>query len=80
MRLSAGTTYMKSAPKRYKASGAPYAVGGNGGVIIAMKPRPYPKTSQQKKVANAAKECGIKKGISKSDLMTKMVDCIPGKF
>lgn len=80
MRLPPGSTYMKGAPKRYKAKDAPYAVGGNGGIIVSMKPRPYPMTSQQKKVATAAKDCGIKSGISKSELMTKMKDCIPGKF
>ncbi len=80
MRLSAGSTYMKSAPKRYKAKDAPYAVGGKGGIIVSMKPRPYPKTSQQRKVADAAKACGIKAGMSKSALMTAMKECIPTKF
>ena len=80
MRLPAGTTYMKGAPKRYKAHDAPYAVGGNGGIIVSMKPRPYPITSQQKKVREAARACGIKKGIKKTELMTAMKDCIPGKF
>ena len=80
MRLPAGTTYMKGAPKRYKAKDAPYAVGGNGGIIVSMKPRPYPTTSQQRKIGDAAKACGIKKGITKNALMTAMKDCIPGKF
>jgi hypothetical protein len=80
MRLRAGSTYVKNAPKRYRAKDAPYAVGGKGGMIVSMKPRPYPKTAQQKKVAEAAKSCGIKSGISKSALMTAMRDCIPGKF
>jgi hypothetical protein len=80
MRLMAGAVVKKNAPRRYKAKDAPYAVGGNGGIIIAMKPRPYPKTTQQKKVGDAAKACGIKAGMSKSALMTAMKDCIPGKF
>jgi len=70
----------RSRPKRYKAKDAPYAVGGHPGIVLAMFPRPYPKTSQQKKIAAAAKDCGIKSGISKSALMTAMKDCIPGKF
>lgn len=67
-------------PKRYHAKDAPYAVAGNHGVYLALYPKPYPKTSQQKKVSEAAKACGIKAGISKKDLMTAMKDCIPGKF
>ena len=70
----------KRRPKSYKASGAPYAVGGNRGYYIAALTRPYPKTSKQKKVGDAARACGIKKGMSKSALMTAMKDCIPGKF
>lgn len=80
MRIGSNAIYKKSAPRRYKAKDAPYAVGGNGGVIISMRPRPYPKTSQQKRVAAAAEKCGIKSGIKKSELMTKMKDCIPKEF
>jgi len=80
MRVSGSALVKRSAPKRYKAKDAPYAVGGKGGIIIAMKPKPYPATAQQKKVGAAAKACGIKSGISKSALMTAMKDCIPGKF
>ncbi|MDD3102432.1 MAG: hypothetical protein PHE59_04800 [Patescibacteria group bacterium] len=80
MRVAGGALVKRSAPKRYKAKDAPYAVGGNGGIIIAMRPRPYPKTAQQRRVGEAAKACGIKRGMKKSDLMTAMVDCIPGKF
>ena len=70
----------RSRPSRYKAKDAPYAVGGNHGVYLAMYPKPYPKTSQQKKIGDAARACGIKAGIGKSALMTAMKDCIPGKF
>lgn len=70
----------RSRPRRYKAKDAPYAVGGHGGVYLAMFPKPYPKTSQQKKIGDAARACGIKAGMSKSALMTAMKDCIPGKF
>lgn len=75
-----GYTSPKRRPARYKASDAPYAVGGNNGYYIAALPAPYPKTAQQRKVSSVAKECGIHKGIKKSDLMTKMVDCVGPKM
>jgi len=67
-------------PKRYKAKDAPYAVGGNHGIYLAMYPKPYPRTAQQKKIGDAARACGIKAGMSKTDLMKAMKECIPGKF
>ena len=70
----------RSRPRRYKAKDAPYAVGGNHGVYLALYPKPYPKTSQQKKIGEAARACVIKAGMSKGDLMNAMKDCIPGKF
>lgn len=72
--------YLKSRPKRYKASDAAYAVGGNGGAVIAMRPGPYPKTPQQKKIGDAARACGIKAGMKKAELQKAMKECIPGKF
>ncbi len=69
--------YSKKRPKAYKASDAAYVVGGNkGGRVFAAYPRPYPITSQQKKVRDVAAKCGIKKGISKSALQKAMVDCV----
>jgi len=70
----------KRRPKMYKARDAAYAVGGNRGYYIASLPRPYPMTSQQRKVATVAKECGIRPGISKSALMTAMKDCVSTKM
>jgi hypothetical protein len=70
----------RSRPKRYKAKDAPYAVGGNHGVVLAMYPKPYPKTPQQKKIGDAARACGIKAGIGKTELMKAMKECIPTKF
>ena len=78
--VSGAYTSPKRRPKAYKASDAAYQVGGNPGYYIAALPRPYPITSQQKKVREAAHACGIKPGISKKDLQTKMKECIPGKF
>ena len=65
----------KRRPEAYKAKDAPYAVGGNSGAYIALRPRPYAKTPQQKKAAERAATCGIKKGVSKSDVM-KGMKCI----
>lgn len=70
--------YAKRRPKAHKQEG--YTVGGNAGYVIAAYPRDYPITSQQKKVRDAAKSCGIRKGMSRKALMDAMVDCIPGKF
>lgn len=75
-----GIVYVKRRPKSYKGAGMPYAVGGKRGAVLAMYPGEYPLTSQQLKVKNAAKACGIKKGMSKADLMNKMKDCMSGKI
>jgi len=80
MKVSLSNFVKKNLPKRYKAKDAPYAVGGNHGIYIAAPPRPYPKTTQQRRIGDAARACGIKAGISKSALMTAMKECIPGKF
>jgi hypothetical protein len=78
--LSGAFTAPKRRPKTYKARDAAYQVGGNRGYYIASLPRSYPMTSQQRKVANVASECGIRPGISKSDLMNKMKDCVGPKM
>ena len=52
----------------------------NGQLVLAWRPKPYPKTPQQKKVGEAARACGIHKGISKDALRKAMIECIPGKF
>jgi hypothetical protein len=66
----------KRRPATYKARDAAYPTGGNAGFYIASRPRPYPLTTQQRKVRDVAKSCGIHKGISKSALQTAMVDCV----
>jgi len=70
----------KRRPKRYKARDAAYPVGGNRGYYIASLPRPYPLTSQQRKVKTVAAECNIKPGISKADLMNAMKTCVGPKM
>lgn len=71
-----GLVYKKKRPSRYKAKDAAYAVGGHGGGHVAFFPKDYPLTSQQKKVKDVAEKCGIKSGISKSELQTKMKECV----
>ncbi|MDD5511797.1 MAG: hypothetical protein PHI12_13440 [Dehalococcoidales bacterium] len=70
--------YAKRRPKAHKLENI--TTKTNPGFVIAAYPRPYPKTSQQKKVADAAKSCGIKKGMSRGALVTAMRTCIPDKF
>jgi len=78
--LSGAYTAPKRRPKSYKARDAAYNTGGNRGYYIAALPRPYPLTAQQRKVRSVATECGIKPGIKKADLQTKMVDCVGPKM
>ncbi len=78
--LSAGYSAPKRRPSVYKARDAAFATGGNNGFYIAALPRPYPMTSQQRKVKNVAVDCGIARGISKADLQRKMVDCVGPKM
>ena len=78
--LSAGYSAPKRRPKSYKARDAAYPTGGNNGFYIAALPRPYKLTSQQRKVKEVAAACGIHKGIKKSELQTKMVECVGPKM
>lgn len=78
--LGAAFSAPKRRPKAYKARDAAYIVGGNRGYYIASLPRPYPMTSQQRKVKDVADTCGIKKGISKSDLQKAMKECVSPKM
>ena len=78
--LSMGYSQPKRRPKVYKARDAAYPTGGNNGFYIAALPRPYPMTRQQSKVKGVALECGLKKGMTKAELQTKMVDCVGPKM
>lgn len=78
--ISTAFSAPKRRPKVYKARDAAYPTGGNRGFYIASLPRPYPLTRQQSKVKGVALECGLKKGMSKADLQTKMVDCVGPKM
>jgi len=70
--------YLKSRPAAYESDGM--TVGGNRGWVIASLPKAYPKTSQQRKIANVARECGIHKGITRSALRKAMIECVGPKL
>ena len=48
--------------------------------IVRQRPFPYPLTEQQLLFKRAVKECGIKKGITRDELIEKMITCIPEFF
>lgn len=68
--------HLRTRPDSYMASDAAYSTGGNKGTYLARNPEDYPLNSQQKKVRDVAEDCGIEKGIDKSELQDKMVDCV----
>lgn len=70
--------YFKSRPKSHKLEGI--TTTQHAGMVLSSYPKPYPMNAPQKRVRDAAKACGIKKGMSRSALVGAMVDCIPGKF
>jgi len=47
---------------------------------VRKMPSPYPLTQHQRDLIQASKECGIEKGISRRDLVDKMVNCVPEKY
>ena len=70
--------YLKSRPKAHKLEGI--TTKQHAGMVIASNPKPYKINSAQLKVRAAARDCGIKKGMSRAALVTAMRTCIPGKF
>jgi hypothetical protein len=70
--------YLKRRPKSHRLESI--TTVHHEGFVLASYPAPYPMTSQQKKVKDAAKACGIHKGMSRGALVTAMTDCVPGKF
>ncbi len=51
--------------------------GGKPGFVLSLRPRRYKATPQQSTMIEAAKACGIEKGITRKELIDKMVHCIP---
>lgn len=45
--------------------------------IVRSRPRSYQMTEQQVAFREAAVACGIKKGITRADLLDKMRNCLP---
>lgn len=70
--------YIKDRPKAYQSDGM--WVGGKTGQVFSSRPRPYPKTPQQRRVSSVAAECGIHKGITRRELRTKMIECVGPKM
>lgn len=50
------------------------------GFYLKNAPRAYPATPQQQKVVAVAKECGIRKGMTKMELMIAMKECVGPKM
>jgi hypothetical protein len=46
-------------------------------VSLRSRPRPYPANPQQVVFKAAVEHCGIKSGISKTELMDRMRNCVP---
>lgn len=54
--------------------------GGKPGFVLSSRPKRYKTTPQQSRVREAAKACGIEKGITRAELVDKMRKCIPEYF
>jgi len=48
--------------------------------VVKERPRPYPQNSQQSMFRQVLVECGIEKGISRDELVDKMINCIPAAW
>lgn len=70
--------YIKNRPGPHRLEGV--TTKRHPGFVLARLPHDYPLTSPQRRVKEAAKSCGIQKGMSRSALVTAMRTCIPGKF
>lgn len=74
-----GIAVIKRRPRSYKPrDGGGKSFGGNSGFYLASMPRPYPINAPQRRVRDKARSCGIRKGMTKSDLIDKMINCIGG--
>lgn len=45
--------------------------------IVRQRPKEYPLTEQQKQFRQVLETCGITKGISRDELVDKMINCVP---
>ncbi len=47
---------------------------------VRKRPAPHPLSEHQKDLIEASHECGIEKGITRAELVDRMVNCVPGKY
>jgi len=78
MILSGMPGYIKTSPKSHRLEGI--HTTDHHRFVMARWPKPYPMNSAQRKVSSVADQCGIKKGMSRGDLVSKMVDCVGPKM
>lgn len=78
MILTGKVGYVKRRPRPHRLEDI--TTRQHSGFVLASYPRPYPLTRMQKKVKDVAAECGIKTGISRRDLIHKMIDCVGPKM
>jgi hypothetical protein len=52
----------------------------SGHLVLAWRPSAYPKTPQQVRAGNVARECGIHKGINRAALREAMIKCVGPKM
>ena len=78
MILTGKVGYIKRRPKAHRLEGI--TTKQHSGYVMSMYPSPYPKTAQQRKAGNVARECGIHVGISRGALVKAMIDCVGPKM
>jgi hypothetical protein len=47
---------------------------------VRKRPAKYPLTQHQLDLINASKECGVKKGMKRAELVKAMTECVPEKY
>ena len=70
--------YAKTRPRSHRLENI--TTRQHPGYVIASYPKDYPLTTPQRRVKEAARSCGIHKGMSRSALVDAMRTCIPGQF
>lgn len=78
MILTGKVGYVKRRPRAHKLDDI--TTRQHSGFVMSSYPRKYPLTRMQKKVKDVASECGIKTGMSRRDLVHKMIDCVGPKM
>ena len=78
MILSTVPGYIKSRPRPHKLGNI--TTRQHSGYVLAKFPRDYPITAPQRKVRDVAKDCGIHTGISRNELVDKMINCVGPKM